>query len=143
MSIIGSTGTKPISTRYTAGFEGGRLAGELLPLRKCGGATLVVGLVVDKMAFVIEVVVDVGLDGGELLQRLHLPEPQHLFQSTWTACSIGDASPFEPVSCAKRQRVVDFTVQALSLLDEIGSDVAAADLALAVELIKKKDQRGF
>ena len=29
------------------------------------------------MAFLVEVVVDVGVDRGELLQRLHAPEPEH------------------------------------------------------------------
>ena len=36
-----------------------------------------VGLSVDEVAFEVEVIVDVGVDGGALLQALHLPEPQH------------------------------------------------------------------
>jgi hypothetical protein len=36
-----------------------------------------VGLSVDEVAPKVEVVVDVGVDGSKLLERLHLPEPEH------------------------------------------------------------------
>ena len=36
-----------------------------------------VGFPVDEASFEVEVVVDAGMDRGELLQALHLPEPEH------------------------------------------------------------------
>ena len=36
-----------------------------------------VGLSADEVAFLVEVVVEGAVDGGELLEGLHLPEPQH------------------------------------------------------------------
>jgi len=57
-----------------SGFDGGSLAREDLPLRESGGAPLLIGLAIDEVAFQVEVIVDAGVDGGELLQRLHLPE---------------------------------------------------------------------
>ena len=47
------------------GCRGSR--GELPPLGKRRGAALLVGLAIDEMAFEIEVIVDVGMDRGELL----------------------------------------------------------------------------
>ena len=48
-----------------------------LPLGQSGRAAGLVGLSVDEVAFEVEVVVDVGVDRGELLHALHLSEPEH------------------------------------------------------------------
>ena len=48
-------------------FHNGRLAGEDLPLRKGYGASFSEGLTIDDVTFEIEVIVDVGVDRGELL----------------------------------------------------------------------------
>ena len=50
---------------------------KILPLGACGRAAGLVGLSVDEMAFVVEVVLDVGMDRGELLQGLHPAEFEH------------------------------------------------------------------
>lgn len=34
-------------------------------------------MAIDEVAFLVKVVVEVGMDRGKLLQRLHTPEPQH------------------------------------------------------------------
>ena len=44
-----------------------------LPLGRGGRAALSVTLAIDEVAF-LEVVVDVGVDGSELLEGLHSPE---------------------------------------------------------------------
>lgn len=46
------------------------LSGERLPLRQGGGATFFEGLAVDDGAFEIEVIMDIGVDAGELSQGL-------------------------------------------------------------------------
>ncbi len=38
-----------------------------LPLSQCGRAAFLVGLAIDEVAFQVKVVVDIGVDGGELL----------------------------------------------------------------------------
>lgn len=45
-------------------------------MRLCQSASAaeLVGLAIDEMAVLFEVVVDVGVDRGELLKRLHSPE---------------------------------------------------------------------
>jgi hypothetical protein len=57
------------------------LAGQVLVRRvPVDGSEVLPGIVggsVDEMALEIEAVVDVGVNGGELLKRSHLPEPQH------------------------------------------------------------------
>ncbi len=64
-------------------FEVGSLAHEVLSLSQCGLAAVLEGLAIDEVAFEIEVVVDVAVDRGKLLQRLHPPEAQHrAFSST-------------------------------------------------------------
>jgi hypothetical protein len=45
------------------------------------------------MAFEIEVIVEVGMDAGELLQRLHTPEPEHRSLSS----SERQMAVFDPV----------------------------------------------
>ena len=50
---------------------------ETLPLGQCGRAAFLVSLTIHEMVFLVEVDVDVGVDRGELLQRFHLPEPEH------------------------------------------------------------------
>ena len=45
------------------------------------------------MAFLIEVVVERGVDGRELLKRLHLPEPEHRSLSS----SKGQVAVLDPV----------------------------------------------
>lgn len=56
-----------------------------LPLRQGSGAAFLVSGSVDEMAFQSKVVVDAGVNRGELLQGLHSPEPQHrpLSSSEW------------------------------------------------------------
>ena len=56
---------------------GERLCHEGLPLGQGGRASLFIFLTTDEMAFLIEMVGDVGVDAGELLQGLHSPEPEH------------------------------------------------------------------
>lgn len=51
--------------------------GQRLPLSQGNRATFFVGLAVDEVAFQIEMVVDIRMNGGEFLHRLHLPKPQH------------------------------------------------------------------
>lgn len=46
-------------------FEGIGLACKVLPLRQCCGASFATGLAVDELAFETEVVVDVGINGGD------------------------------------------------------------------------------
>lgn len=58
-------------------FEGKVSACEDLPLRQRGRASFAAGLAVSEMAFETEVVVNVGMDRGELSQGMHSPEPQH------------------------------------------------------------------
>lgn len=47
---------------------------EVLPLSQCGRAAGLVCLAIDEVALQVEVVVDVGMDRGELLKRFHLPK---------------------------------------------------------------------
>jgi hypothetical protein len=47
------------------------------PLGKSGGAGLLVGIAILEVALRWKVVVDRGMDRGELLQRSHATEPQH------------------------------------------------------------------
>ena len=56
---------------------GARPQAMALQLGQCGRAAFLVGLSIDEVAFLVEVVVDVGMDRGELLQGLHSPEPEH------------------------------------------------------------------
>ena len=68
MICLGSVSLmQPASRRCTRVFEGRSLAGEHLPLRKRGGASFPEGLLIDEAALEAEVVVDVGVNGGELL----------------------------------------------------------------------------
>ena len=53
------------------------LGGDLSPLGGLRGAVLLVGLPIDDVTFEIEMVVDVGMDTGELWHRFHLSKPQH------------------------------------------------------------------
>jgi hypothetical protein len=48
-----------------------------LPLGESDRAADFVSLTIDEMAFVVEMVVDRGVDGSELLERFHLPKSQH------------------------------------------------------------------
>jgi hypothetical protein len=48
-----------------------------LPLGQGGRATDLVGFAIDEVAFLVEVVVETGVNRGEFLQRLHPPKPQH------------------------------------------------------------------
>ena len=56
---------------------GKRLRHKVLPLGQGGRASCFVILATDEMAFLVEVVGDVGVDRGKFLQGLHLPEPEH------------------------------------------------------------------
>ena len=53
--------------------------------RRGGGATLLVGVSVDEVAFEGEMIMQRGVDRCEFLQRLHLTKPQHgpLASSEW------------------------------------------------------------
>ena len=64
---------------------------EAAPLGQGGRAERFVGRSIDEVAFGIEVIVDVGMDGGELLQRLHSSESQHcpLSSSEWQVAVLG------------------------------------------------------
>lgn len=48
-----------------------------MPLDQGGRTSLLVGLPVDEMAFLVEVIVEGRMDRGELLQSLHPSEPEH------------------------------------------------------------------
>ncbi len=50
------------------------LSSELLPLGQGGRAALLESLAVDEMAFGVEVIVDIGVYGSELLRSLRLSE---------------------------------------------------------------------
>ena len=126
---------RSVSIRCTWVYEGGGLAGEPLPRRQRGGAAFPVGLAIDEMAREAEVVVD----GGELLQRLHLPEPEQgpissserwLFSTRLIAqrpisCQSGNpARPWQHRSCAgasSRRSLHDMTcsASAFSLIEVI------------------------
>jgi CubicO group peptidase (beta-lactamase class C family) len=54
-----------------------RLARDCPPLSQGGRASLLVGFAADEVTLLTEVVVEGRVDRGELLQRLHPPEPQH------------------------------------------------------------------
>jgi len=54
-----------------------RLAGARLPLSQGSWASGLVIVSADEVAILVEGVVEGGVDGAELLQCLHLPEPQH------------------------------------------------------------------
>ncbi len=58
-------------------FEAGRSGCEHLPLGQGGRAAQLVGLAVNEVAFGREVVGDIGVDRGDLLERLHTPKPLH------------------------------------------------------------------
>lgn len=66
-SMVLSVLREPLSPRCNPAFERSGLAREDLPLRQGSGASCLVGLAVDEMTFEVEVVVDVGVDGSELL----------------------------------------------------------------------------
>jgi hypothetical protein len=57
-----------VSTWQGSICEGRDLARDNLPLCPGGRASFLVGLAVDEVAFEAEVVVEVGVDGGELLK---------------------------------------------------------------------------
>jgi hypothetical protein len=50
---------------------------ELTPFRECGSAVLFEDIAGVEMAVVVEVVVDRGVGGGELLEGSHAPELRH------------------------------------------------------------------
>ncbi len=51
--------------------------GELTPLGQGGGTVLFEDVAAAEVAVVIELVMDRGVDGGEFLKGLHIPEPRH------------------------------------------------------------------
>ena len=53
------------------------LAHDCLLLRKGGGASCFVDVAADEMAFVVEMVVDGGMDGAEFLKGVHPSKLQH------------------------------------------------------------------
>ena len=75
------------------------------PFRRCGRASLLVNLPGDEMALLIEMVVDLGVNRAELLQRLHTSKPLH-----------------RPLSSSKRlMRILRPIVEAATDLVSIGS----------------------
>jgi hypothetical protein len=52
----------------------GPLGCQLTPLSRCRGAVLLEGVAAVEVAILIEVIVDRGVNGGELLQGLDVPE---------------------------------------------------------------------
>lgn len=73
MSVLSQTGWRCCQSKANSSLDDGArsreqsLAGERLPLGQCGRSAFLEGLAIDKMAFEIEVIVDVGVDTGELL----------------------------------------------------------------------------
>jgi hypothetical protein len=61
------------------------LAHDLPPLSQRGGASFSVEVSADEVAFLVEVVVDRAVDGGEFLEGFHSPKPLHsaLSSSEW------------------------------------------------------------
>ena len=53
------------------------LADDCLPLRQCGGASLFVDIAADEVAFLVEMVVDGGMDRTEFLKGVHPSKPRH------------------------------------------------------------------
>ena len=66
-----------ISVLRRSVFDRGSSDHEAAPLGQGGRAERFVGRSIDEVAFGIEVVLDVGVDGGELLQRLHSSKSEH------------------------------------------------------------------
>ena len=78
--MTGGGGVSPTQIRlhWPESGQGRRaLCGEHFPLGQGGRALGFVCLSADEVAVLVEVVVESGVDGAELLQRLHLPEPHH------------------------------------------------------------------
>ena len=69
-----------------------------MPLGQGSRAAKLAGLTIHEMAFLIEVVVDRAVNGGELLQRLHLPEALH--------CSLSSANPLADIGGEQRSEPV-------------------------------------
>jgi hypothetical protein len=65
-----------VSTEHSYRESGRTLGHERLPLDQSGRAAELECLAVDEVAFGVEVVVQAGVDEGEFLKRLHLPEWQ-------------------------------------------------------------------
>ena len=51
--------------------------GELTPFSKCDRAVLLEDIATVEVTFLVEVVVDRGMDGGEFLQGFYVPELRH------------------------------------------------------------------
>jgi hypothetical protein len=67
-------------------------ASEVLPRRL--DSAFLLGLSIDELALKAQVIVDIGVDRGELLQRLHLPEPE-----AWPVLVVGTAGGCSPPGC--------------------------------------------
>ena len=67
----------PVSGTRRNGKPDLALTYDCLPLRQRGGASCFVEIAADEMAFVVEMVVDRGMDGAELLEGVHPSKPQH------------------------------------------------------------------
>ena len=72
--------TKPDGSRKT--FFAPSSGRELAPFSQGGDAVLLEVVAATKVAFEVDVIVDGGLDGGELLETLHRPESVHGFLSS-------------------------------------------------------------
>ena len=66
---------EPVSVSPTQPHTSG--SDKAAPLGESGGTGQLVGVAVLEVALRGKMVVDRGMDGGELLQRSHAPEPQH------------------------------------------------------------------
>ncbi len=64
------------SNQSQCAAETANLSGtNLTPLGKSGSACRLEGVPAGERSFLVEVIVDPGMDGGELLQTWHAPEP--------------------------------------------------------------------
>ena len=62
---------------FAAGWPSLDLRRDMLPLDHGSRPSDLVVVAADKVTFLVEVIVEGGMDGAKLLQRLHLSEPEH------------------------------------------------------------------
>ncbi len=73
-----SFGIVRLTGRERADRKRSRLSrGELTPFSERGSASLLENITIVEVAVLVEVVVDRGVGGGELLEALHVPEFRH------------------------------------------------------------------
>ncbi len=78
---------------------------KLTPLAKSGGACQLEGVPAGERSFLVEVVVDRGMDGGEFLQTSHAPESLHrAFASSKRQVRVLDAVVEPPSRLLRLER---------------------------------------